>query len=92
MQDDPIAGSPDGDPPPRHRHQLKRWLLLELVSYPPAEGDDLEYLTRTLKEQRLHVEAAVDDLVRDGLAERDGAQVRASTAAWRFDALWPARA
>ena len=38
------------------------------------------------------VEAAVDDLVNDGLAERDGAQVRASTAAWRFDALWPARA
>jgi hypothetical protein len=38
------------------------------------------------------VEAAVDDLVRDGLAERDGVRVRASTAAWRFDALWPARA
>jgi hypothetical protein len=34
MQDDPIAGSANGDPPPRHRHQLKRWLLLELVSYP----------------------------------------------------------
>jgi hypothetical protein len=92
MQDDPIAGSPDDDPAPRHRHQLKRWLLLELVTYPPAEGDDLEYLTRTLKEQRPHVEAAVDDLVRDGLAERDGARVRASAAAWRFDALWPARA
>jgi hypothetical protein len=92
MQNDPIAGSPDGDLPPRHRHQLKRWLLLELVSYPPAEGDDLEYLTRTLKEQHPYVEAAVDDLVRDGLAERDGARVRASTAAWRFDALWPARA
>jgi hypothetical protein len=28
MQNDPIAGSPDG-PRPRHRHQLKRWLLLE---------------------------------------------------------------
>ena len=72
MQDDPIAGSPDGNPPPHHRHQLKRSLLLELVSYPPAEGDDLEDLMRTLKEQRLHVEAAVDDLVSDGLAERDG--------------------
>jgi hypothetical protein len=92
MQNDPIAGSLDGDPPPRHRYQLKRWLLLELVSYPPAEGDDLEYLTRALKEQHPHVEAAVDDLVRDGLAERDGVRVRASTAAWRFDALWPARA
>ena len=91
MQDDPIAGSRDGDPLLRHRHQLKRWLLLELISYPPAAGDDLEYLTRTLNELRPHVEAAVDDLVRDGLAERDGARVRASTAAWRFDALWPAR-
>jgi hypothetical protein len=92
MQDHRTAGSPDGEPPLRHRHQLKRWLLLELVSYPPAEGDDLEYLPRTLKEQRRHVEAAVDDLVHDGLAERDGARVRASSAAWRFDALWPARA
>ena len=68
MQDDPIAGSPNGHPPPRHRHQLKRWLLLELVSYPPAEGDDLDSLTRTLEELRPHVEAAVDDLVSDGLA------------------------
>jgi hypothetical protein len=92
MQDDPIARSPNGHLPPSHRHQLKRWLLLELVSYPPAEGDDLDYLTRTLKELRPHVEAAVDDLVRDGLAEHDGVRVRASTAAWRFDALWPARA
>ena len=32
MQDDRPARSPDGDPPPRHRHQLKRWLLLELVA------------------------------------------------------------
>ena len=90
MQDDPTPRRTSGDPP--HRHQLKRWLLLELVSYPPAEGDDVEYLTRTLEEPRRHVEAAVDDLVSDGLAERDGVRVRASVAAWRFDALWPARA
>jgi hypothetical protein len=32
MQTDPIERSPDGDPRPSHRHQLKRWLLLELVS------------------------------------------------------------
>jgi hypothetical protein len=62
------------------------------VSYPPAEGDDVEYLTRALEEPRRHVEAAVDDLVSDGLAERDRVRVRASAAAWRFDALWPARA
>jgi pyrroloquinoline quinone (PQQ) biosynthesis protein C len=91
MQDDPIDRSPDGASPPSHRHQLKRWLLLELVSYPPAGGDDLEYLTRTLEEDPAHVQAAVEELVSDGLAERDGDRVRASAAAWRFDALWPAR-
>jgi hypothetical protein len=91
MQDDPIDRSPDGAPPPSHKHQLKRWLLLELVSYPPADGDDLEYLAQTLEEEFRHVQAAVDELVSDGLAERDGDRVHASTAAWRFDALWPAR-
>jgi hypothetical protein len=91
MQDDPIDRSLDGTSAPRHGHQLKRWLLLELVSYPPADGDDLEYLTRALEDDPAHVRAAVDDLVSDGLAERDGDRVRASTAAWRFDALWPAR-
>jgi DNA-binding IclR family transcriptional regulator len=91
MQDDPIDRSADGAAAPVHRHQLKRWLLLELVSYPPAEGDDLDYLTRTLDEPRAHVQAAVDELVSDGLAERDGDRVRAATAAWKFDALWPAR-
>ena len=45
MQDDPIERSRDGDPQLNHSHQLKRWLLLELVACPPAEGDDLEYLT-----------------------------------------------
>ena len=77
--------------PTSHRHQLKRWLLLELVSYPPADGDALEDLTRTLEEPLSEVQAAVDELVGDGLAERDGDRVRASTAAWKFDALWPAR-
>jgi hypothetical protein len=51
----------------------------------------VDYLTRTLNEQRVHVESAIDDLVVDGLAERDGDRVRASAAAWRFDALWPVR-
>ena len=91
MQDDPIDRSPDGAPGPSHQHQLKRWLLLELVSYPPADGDDLEYFAQTLEEEFRHVQAAVDELVSDGLAERDGDRVRASTAAWRFDALWPVR-
>jgi hypothetical protein len=91
MHDDPIASSADGASPAGHRGQLQRWLLLELVSYPPAEGDELDSLTRTLKEERAHVERAVDELVSDGLAERHGDRVRASTAAWRFDALWPVR-
>jgi hypothetical protein len=91
MRNDPTERSRTEDLPLRHRDQLKRWLLLELVSYPPTAGDDIEYLTRTLKEQRAHVESAVDDLVADGLAERDGDRVRASTAAWGFDALWPVR-
>jgi hypothetical protein len=91
MQTDPIDRSRTGDPRLSHRHQLKRWLLLELLSYPPAAGDDLDYLTRTLGEQRSHVESAVDDLVADGLAERCGDRVRATAAAWRFDALWPVR-
>jgi DNA-binding IclR family transcriptional regulator len=92
MQDDPIARSLDrAAPPTSHRHQLKRWLLLELVSYPPADGDELEDLTRKLQEPRREVQAAVHELVSDGLAERDGDRVRASTAAWKFDALWPAR-
>jgi hypothetical protein len=91
MQDDPIDRSLDGASPPSHRHQLKRWLLLELVSYPPADGDGLEYLTRTLGEDLADVQAAVDELVGDGLAEREGDRVRASAAAWRFDALWPVR-
>jgi hypothetical protein len=87
MQTDPIERSHTGDPRLAHHHQLKRWLLLELVSYPPVGGDSLESLARTLKEQRFHVESAVADLVADGLAERHGERVRASTAAWRFDAL-----
>jgi predicted transcriptional regulator len=93
MQDHPIHGCPDGaSTPPGHNHQLQRWLLFELVSYPPAGGDDLEYLARALGESRAHVEGAVEALVADGLAERDGEQVRASGPAWRFEALWPIRA
>jgi hypothetical protein len=91
MHDDPIDRSPDDAAPPSHRHQIERWLLLELVSYPPAAGDDLDYLARVLKEPRVHIEAAVDALVADGLAVRAGELVRASATAWRFEALWPIR-
>jgi predicted transcriptional regulator len=92
MQTDPIERPHARDPRLDHCHQLKRWLLLELVSSPPAAGDDIDDLASTLKEQRSYIESAVDDLIADGLAERHGDRVRASTAAWRFDALWPAGA
>ena len=93
MQDHPIDGRADGAPTaPGRDHELKRWLLFELVCSPPVDGDDLDYLARALNEPRPPVEAAVDGLVADGLAERDGDRVRASTAAWGFEALWPIRA
>jgi hypothetical protein len=93
MQDHPTDGRADGArSAPGQDDELKRWLLFELVCSPPAEGDHLDYLARALKEKRTQVEAAVDALVADGLAERDADFVRASTAAWRFEALWPIRA
>jgi hypothetical protein len=54
----PCRPSLDRAAPTSHRHQLKRWLLLELVSYPPADGDDLEDLTRKLEEPGREVQAA----------------------------------
>jgi hypothetical protein len=93
MQDHPIDGASGGARERLdHHHQLKRWLLLELASSPPAAGDDLDYLAAALKDNRSHVESAVEALVADGLADREGECVRASLAAWRFDALWPIRA
>jgi hypothetical protein len=46
-------------------------------------------LARALAASRREIEVAVQDLVDDGLAARDGDTVRASTAALRFEALWP---
>jgi hypothetical protein len=92
MQDHPIRAAkipPDVPVPQGCAREVQRWLLLELVSIPPAEGDGLEYLARALEESRGVVEAAVDDLVAVGLALRDGDRVRASAAAWRFEELWP---
>jgi hypothetical protein len=93
MQDHRIDGPFDGAPPPAsHEHQVQRWVLLTLVSYPPARGDDIDDLARELDgESRPSVHAAVNALVAAGLAQRDGERIRASAAAWRFDALWPIR-
>jgi hypothetical protein len=92
MQHQPIRGEgvPPGVPVPvGHDRELQRWLLLELVSIPPADGDHIDYLAHALEESRAAVEAAVDELVTVGLAVRDGERVHASAAAWRFEVLWP---
>jgi hypothetical protein len=81
----------DPPAPPGSEDELQRWLLLELVSSPPAEGDDMAYLSHALEESPALVHAAVQALVTVGLAVRTGDQVHASPAARRFDALWPAR-
>jgi hypothetical protein len=73
------------------QHRVQRWALLELVTAPPAQGDEIAQLALALKERRIDVEAAVDALVRAGLAVRDGERARATAAALRFDELWPVR-
>ena len=80
----PRPGSPE--------HEVQRWLLLELVTTPPPEGDEVGALVASLNEPRQAIEIAVQALVDVGLAERDDDTVRASHAAMRFEALWPVRA
>ena len=90
MQHQPTCGPPEAAPffgSPVH--DLQRQLLLELVTTPPPEGDEMERLARALSATRREIESAVQDLVDAGLAERDGDSVRASAAALRFEALWP---
>lgn len=92
MQDHPNSGAPSGAPSPGSiEHRVQRWVLLELVTAPPADGDELDKLAYGLDELRPDVEAAVQALVEVGLAERDGQSVRATAAALRFDALWPVK-
>jgi hypothetical protein len=92
MQDHPNLGAVSGAPSPGSiEHRVQRWVLLELVTVPPPEGDDISKMAFGLKEQRPDVEAAVDALVAAGLAARDGDAVRPTAAALRFDALWPVR-
>jgi hypothetical protein len=92
MQHQPIRGEgiPCGVPVPvGQERELQRWLLLELVSTPPADGDHIDYLANALEESRAAVEAAVDEFVTVGLAVRVGERVHASAAAWRFEVLLP---
>jgi predicted transcriptional regulator len=88
-----MCGPPEVAPPfGSPAHDLQRQLLLELVTSPPPRGDELDQLARALAVSRREAEAAVQDLVDAGLAERDGDTVRASIAATRFEALWPIHA
>jgi hypothetical protein len=92
MQDHPISGVPTGAPSPGSvEFEVQRWVLLELVTSPPPQGDDAPRLAAALQERKQHVEAAVDALVDAGLAARNGRAIHATPAAMRFDALWPAR-
>jgi len=70
---------------------VQRWVLLELITAPPAEGDETAKLAFGLKELRADVEASIDALVAAGLAVRDGDRARPTAAALRFDELWPVR-
>ena len=90
MHDHPICGAPEGAPSPgSSEHDVQRRVLLELVTTPPPDGDQLGQLVFALGEPRRDVKTAVQGLVDAGLAERDGDTVRASVAALRFEALWP---
>jgi hypothetical protein len=92
MQDHPNPGAVSGAPCPGSlEYRVQRWVLLELVTTPLPRGDEISRLAFGLDELRPDVEAAVDALVDVGLAQRDGEKVRATAAAWRFEALWRTR-
>ena len=75
MQDHPNPGAPSGAPSPGSlEHRVQRWVLLELVTVPPPEGDDISKMAFGLKELRPDVDAAVDALVAAGLARAGGRQ------------------
>ena len=92
MQDHPNPGAASGASSPSGiEHRVQRWLLLELVTAPPPEGDEIAKLAWGLDELQADVDAAVGALVAAGLAVRDGERVRPTAAALRFDELWPVR-
>ena len=72
---------------PAHEHQ--RRLILELAVAPPAEGDRVEDLARTLAMTPVALKAAADALIAVGLAERRDGRLFPSPATRAMDALWP---
>jgi hypothetical protein len=89
MQDHPIPEAPSDALAATRAHRVQRRVLLELVTTPPADGDDIASLARRLDQPPRELEAAIEALVDAGLARRDDDVVRATTAALRFEALWP---
>ncbi len=70
-------------------YDAERLVLLELVADPTVQGDTAGQLAARLHMPLVAVDHAAEALARSGLAVRDGYVIRASTAALRFDALWP---
>jgi hypothetical protein len=60
MHDQPNPAPPvDAPAPDSIEHRVQRWLLLELVTSPPADGDDIDRLVFAIDELRTDVEDAV---------------------------------
>jgi hypothetical protein len=73
MQDHPNPGAPSGAASLTDlQRRVQRWVLLELITAPPPQGDDIAKLAFGLKELRTDVDGAIDALVRAGLAIRHG--------------------
>ena len=81
----PAGVAPAGTP--AHEHQ--RRLILELAVEPPAIGDRVEDLARTLELSPVALKAAADALIAVGLAERRDGRLFPSAATRAIDALWP---
>jgi hypothetical protein len=79
----------EGLPPGSLQHRVQRAVLLEVVSWPPKEGDDLTAMAARLRHSLRDVEIAVDSLAEVGLVSRRGKRVWGTRAAMRFDVLWP---
>lgn len=90
MHEQPNHGPEIAGTSPRGRaHHLQRIVLLELVTNPPVEGDDVDDMSARFDVPSHEVALAVDSLVEVGLAIRRDHLVLASAAAWRFEWLWP---
>jgi len=92
MHDQPSPARRPGATPSDGRCAfIERRVLLELVTDPPADGDEPAQLATCLSERVEDVDLAVTALEQAGLARRERGTVHATIAARRFDALWPIR-